>query len=86
MAGLECEAAGIMVFETGGATPVGAEGCWGVPEDGSEGAVICLEGTEGAAGCTVEPVGVGVNPILAAIEGDDEDHEDHSVRERSEGV
>jgi len=76
---LECEAAGIMVFEMGGATPVGAEGCWGVPEDGPEGA-------EGATGCAVEPVGVGVNLILAAIEGDDEDNEDHSARERSKGV
>jgi hypothetical protein len=83
---LECEAVGVMVFEIGGATPVGAEGCWEVPEDCPEGAVTCPEGAEGAAGCAVEPVGAGVNPILAAIESDDEDHEDHGASETSEGV
>ena len=39
-----------------------------------------------AIGCVVEPVGVGVNPILAAIEGDDKYHKDHSMSERSEEV
>ena len=77
---------GMMVFETVGATPVGAEGCWGVPEACPEGAEVCPEGTEGVAGCMVDPVGVGVSPILAAIEGDKEDHEDHSTSERSEEV
>ena len=75
---MECEAVGVMVFEIGGATPVGAEGCWEVPEDCPEGAVTCPEGAEGAAGCAVEPVGAGVNPMLAAIEAE------HSANRRLE--
>jgi len=66
--GLECEPAAVLVFEMAGSPQVGAEGCWGVPE-------VCPEGAEGAAGCAVEPVGAGVNPMLAAIEGDGKGHE-----------
>ncbi len=60
--GLECEPVGVLAFEMAGAAPVGAEGCWGVSE-------ACPEGA------AVEPVGAGVNPPLAAIEGDDKGHE-----------
>jgi hypothetical protein len=46
----------------------------------------CPEGVEVAVGCMVELVGVGVNPILAAIEGDNKYYKNHSVSERSEEV
>jgi len=58
--GVECETAGGLVFEPGGAPPVAAADCWRGPEAGPE--------SEGAgAGCAVEPVGAGVSPTLGSI-------------------
>jgi hypothetical protein len=67
---MECECTGMLEFETAGAPTAGADGCWGFPEGCPVGVVDCPEGTEGAAGCAVEPVGAGVNPMLAAIEAE----------------
>jgi len=64
---LECEPTGVLEFETAGAPPVAVGSCWGIPE-------VCPEGAVGATGGAVEPVGVGVNPIIAAIEADDKGH------------
>ena len=73
--GMECEPVAMLAFEMAGAPPVGAEGCWGVPDACPEDAEVCPEGAEGAAGCAVDLVRVGVNPTLADIEGDDKGHQ-----------
>jgi len=65
---LECKPTGVLEFETAGAPPAAAGSCWGIPE-------VCPEGAVGAAGGAVEPVGVGINLIIAAIEADNEGHD-----------
>jgi hypothetical protein len=72
---LECELRSMLEFETLVAPPVEAGGCWGFPEVCPEGAEGFPEGAEGAAGCAVEPVGVGVNLILAAMGIGDKGHD-----------
>jgi len=57
----------MLEFETAGAPPAAAGSCWGIPE-------VCPEGAVGAAGGAVEPVGAGVNPIIAAIEAGGKGH------------
>jgi hypothetical protein len=76
--GLECEprfvVAVAVVFKPEGTPLDGAEGGWGAPED-------CPEGVEVAAGCAVEPEGVGVSPTVEAMEP-----RRHSMREVTAGA
>ena len=77
---LEFKCAGMLECKTVGAPTAGVDSGWGFPEGCPEGVVDCPEGTEGAAGCAVEPVEAGVNPMLAAIEAE------HSANGRLEKV
>ena len=72
---LECKLRGVLEFERMGAPTAGVDSCWGFPVDCPGGIVDCPEGMEGAAGCAVEPVGAGINPMLAAIAAGDKAHD-----------